>query len=710
MKRPNNTDIILIVLLAVISIVCIMTRSLNKYIIVLIPYGLLLFFLPGYSILTALSTKKISLSTKILVGILISMVITFILISTIHYTKTPFKYRLVIIAGFTLAFAAIGYVRRVMASRKPDRYVICENCNGYYKLEEGESLEDFEACRCGGQLGYAEDNFMSKEKPKRKKNSKKKKSKKSKVEDPKYIVCEKCGGYYTLKKGESLDDFEACHCGGELKYAEKYFKLNSKGRSKIFSNSFLLVIILTLSAVIAVIFNSISGSIARSVMVLPLLFFLSGYSIINIISPKLSKPKLIISSFVLSTAITFLLCLIFSSALKISPANSIIILACFTIILTIISSVIGPKLNKGAKKEPEEKTVTKKSNLGTALLKSITVRNKEPTSTAEKSVFELPKNTQTIPHDKKSLSESPKSTQATHHDKEPTFKLPDTKPISIPLDIILVWLTTALCVIFVLTPVLNDTVIRIILGILLILFIPGYSLIAALFPKKNDLDGIERTALSFGLSIAVTPLIGLLLNYTPFGIRLEPVLISLSIFTVVMSFTAYIRRWKLPEEERFSINFKYYFNRINESFKEESRKDKVLSIILAISIVLAISATAYVIAAPKEGEKFTEFYILGLDGKASNYPVNLTAGQTGNVTVGIVNHEYSTVNYELIIKLNNQTINDKNITLSNNETYQQPFTFTSATYGQNQKLEFELYKLPDNSTAYRSLHLWINVG
>ena len=65
--------------------------------------------------------------------------------------------------------------------------------------------------------------------------------------------------------------------------------------------------------------------------------------------------------------------------------------------------------------------------------------------------------------------------------------------------------------------------IRIILGLLFVLFLPGYSLIAALFPKKKDLDTIERLALSFGLSIAITPLIGLLLNYTPFGIRLTPI-------------------------------------------------------------------------------------------------------------------------------------------------------------------------------------------
>jgi hypothetical protein len=31
-------------------------------------------------------------------------------------------------------------------------YLICKKCDGYYKLQEGESLEDFEECECGGEL------------------------------------------------------------------------------------------------------------------------------------------------------------------------------------------------------------------------------------------------------------------------------------------------------------------------------------------------------------------------------------------------------------------------------------------------------------------------------------------------------------------------------------------------------------------------------
>ncbi len=58
-----------------------------------------------------------------------------------------------------------------------------------------------------------------------------------------------------------------------------------------------------------------------------------------------------------------------------------------------------------------------------------------------------------------------------------------------------------------------SNVIRIILGIPFVLFFPGYISIAALFPRKASIDNVQRVALSFGMSIAVALLIGLILNY-----------------------------------------------------------------------------------------------------------------------------------------------------------------------------------------------------
>jgi hypothetical protein len=36
-------------------------------------------------------------------------------------------------------------------------YLVCTRCNGYYKLEEGESPDDFDVCHCGGYLILVDD-------------------------------------------------------------------------------------------------------------------------------------------------------------------------------------------------------------------------------------------------------------------------------------------------------------------------------------------------------------------------------------------------------------------------------------------------------------------------------------------------------------------------------------------------------------------------
>ena len=122
-----------------------------------------------------------------------------------------------------------------------------------------------------------------------------------------------------------------------------------------------------------------------------------------------------------------------------------------------------------------------------------------------------------------------------------------------PKDLALVILLTLSCMLFVLISPLDETPVRVVLGLLLVLFLPGYSLIAALFPGRDDPDGIERIALSFGLSIAVVPLLGLALNYTPFGIRLVPVLVGLSVFAVSVAVIAGVRRCELTEGDRFAL-------------------------------------------------------------------------------------------------------------------------------------------------------------
>jgi hypothetical protein len=81
------------------------------------------------------------------------------------------------------------------------------------------------------------------------------------------------------------------------------------------------------------------------------------------------------------------------------------------------------------------------------------------------------------------------------------------------------------------------------LGCIFVLFLPGYGLVNLLFPRESNLDTLERLALDVGISLALVPLIGLALNFTPWGIRLIPIMVSLAGFILVVSLGAAVRKY-----------------------------------------------------------------------------------------------------------------------------------------------------------------------
>ena len=87
------------------------------------------------------------------------------------------------------------------------------------------------------------------------------------------------------------------------------------------------------------------------------------------------------------------------------------------------------------------------------------------------------------------------------------------------------------------------SVVRWVLGSIFVLYLPGYTLLQLLFSRRSDLDPLERFALSVGVSLAVVPLIGLLLNFTPWGIRFAPITASLGAFTIVTAVAAATRKY-----------------------------------------------------------------------------------------------------------------------------------------------------------------------
>jgi uncharacterized membrane protein len=250
---------------------------------------------------------------------------------------------------------------------------------------------------------------------------------------------------------------------------------------------------------------------------------------------------------------------------------------------------------------------------------------------------------------------------------------------------------------------LSDNVLRIILGLPFVLFFPGYALLSALFPRKGNLNDIERFVLDFGLSLAIVPLIGLALNYTSWGITLNSMLISLAVFVAVTSIVAWFRQWKLPDAEKFAFNIGL------ASWGKRNFVEKILSIILVFVILGTIGVVVYTIAVPKTSEKFSEFYVLNSEGKGNDYPVELNLGDTGKVTLGIANREQQDVSYKIETKIYGVPVSTIGpIILKNDEKYEAIATFIPQEVANHQKVEFLLFK-NESLAPYMELHIWVDV-
>lgn len=135
-------------------------------------------------------------------------------------------------------------------------------------------------------------------------------------------------------------------------------------------------------------------------------------------------------------------------------------------------------------------------------------------------------------------------------------------------DIVLVNLLSAMLILVIVF--FPNAQVRTILGLPFVWFFTGYVSISALFPRKEELDIIERVAFSIALSVAITSLTGLILNYTPFGIRVHSVLFSLFSFILLVSIVVLYRRRAISPSDVFAPLAP---DRDNRRFDATSEKD-----------------------------------------------------------------------------------------------------------------------------------------
>lgn len=142
----------------------------------------------------------------------------------------------------------------------------------------------------------------------------------------------------------------------------------------------------------------------------------------------------------------------------------------------------------------------------------------------------------------------------------------------------------------------------------------------------------------------------------------------------------------------------------------DDRTERLATRILAVALVVALVAVALSTVAPiGTGEPYTEFYVLGPNGTASDYPETVSVGEPATVRVGVRNVERQPRTYTLLLRTNETTLATRELTLDRQEVWEEPVEFSFASPG-TKRLHIELY---DGETTdgepYRRLRLFVEV-
>lgn len=304
-------------------------------------------------------------------------------------------------------------------------------------------------------------------------------------------------------------------------------------------------------------------------------------------------------------------------------------------------------------------------------------------------------------------------------------------------------------------------VVTLALGLVLLLFLPGYAAVAALFPGREpdverldaegnpvaprfqfrervSIDDVARVTLSIGVSAVITPIIALALNFTPWGLYAQPLVLALAGFVVTASLVAAVVRFRLPPDERFAPTLRPASSPLflrgtdaggtgdENKNKSEGENPGAANIVLAVGLLVAVVAIGFAMAVPKPGPQFTELYLLSENENgtlvADDYP-DFTADDPTALLVGVENHEREDLNYSLIVELQRVEPNGTEV-ISEERLAQSEVTVASGerelvrldlspTASPDHRLRVLLYRGdvpadPSAESAYRRVDLWLD--
>ncbi|WP_254279318.1 DUF1616 domain-containing protein [Haloarcula marina] len=298
----------------------------------------------------------------------------------------------------------------------------------------------------------------------------------------------------------------------------------------------------------------------------------------------------------------------------------------------------------------------------------------------------------------------------------------------LPVDVALAGGLTLLTALVVVTPGLNETPLRIAFAVPFALLLPGYAFVSALFPGDTTLSNTARAVFSLAASPPLLALVGVGLHVAPVALTTGTELLGVAVLVLGLLAFATRRRAALPAAERFAVAEIDFGDVRAWLVASESRRESMVNLLLAVSVVVAVASVGAVALTPAPTESYTEFAVFAENDSGEpttdGYPSTLTAGQSEPFYLGIQNDEGHAENYTVVVAFQqvgpNQTVESQQVVdefeirVDGGEQTRVRRSITPVEGGMDQRLTFMLYRgappeTPSRETAYRDLHLWVDV-
>jgi uncharacterized membrane protein len=233
---------------------------------------------------------------------------------------------------------------------------------------------------------------------------------------------------------------------------------------------------------------------------------------------------------------------------------------------------------------------------------------------------------------------------------------------------------------------------------------PGYSLSLLLFPQPDALDRTERIGLSLGLSVALIPVLALILDALPWGISRWPIIIGETGLALTFALASLMRPTLPPapgaETARWNVSL---------------RRAIVPLVGMGLVACIAIGLVGLTLALRTPPSTATEFYMLGAGMQAENYPTTIEAGQQQTITIG-VNNPGPAQRYRVEARLVDRWRPEQHTLLSElgpfnlaaGEQQRWPLQWQIDQPGNDQSIDIFLF-VEGQSEPIRQLTLWVNV-